>query len=242
MYYTGGDFLYLQVRGPKWRSWIFRYTIGGRTRYLGLGSARKVTLSDARRRAREHARAVGNGIDPLEAKRGEKQRRELDEARRVTFREAAERYVAAHRDTWRSKKHSNQWDSTLATYAFPVLGNLSVGAIDTGLVMKVVEPIWRDKSETANRVRGRIETVLDWAKARGYRDGENPARWRGHLSSLLPKRSKVRAVVAPSGFAVCRDRRSCGQSADARRHCSQRPRILDFNCFTHRRGSWRKLV
>ena len=197
MYYTGSDYLYLQVRGPKWRSWIFRYTLGGRTRYLGLGSARKgkVTLADARRRAGDYARSVANGIDPIEAKRGEKQRRELDEAKRVTFREAADRYIAAHRDTWRSEKHRNQWDATLATYVFPVFGDLPVQTINVGLVLKVIEPIWSAKPETANRTRGRIETVLDWAKARGYRDGENPARWRGHLSNLLPKRSKVRAVV-----------------------------------------------
>jgi integrase len=195
LHYTGSDYLYVQVKGPKWRSWIFRYTMGGRTQYLGLGSLRKVPLSDARRKARECARSVGNGVNPLESKRGDRQRRELDEAKRVTFREAGDRYIAAHRDTWRSEKHRNQWDATLGTYVFPVLGDLPVQAIDVGLVLKILEPIWAVKSETANRVRGRIETVLDWAKARGYRDGENPARWRGHLSNLLPKRSKVRAVV-----------------------------------------------
>jgi integrase len=193
MHYDG-DGLYLQVRGERWRSWIFRYTLNGRTRYAGLGSARKITLSDARRKAREHARSVGNSVDPLEAKCGEKQALALDEARRVTFREAADRYVGAHRDTWRSDKHRRQWDATLGTYVFPVFGKLPVHTIDTGLVLKVLEPIWSAKPETANRVRGRIETVLDWAKARGYREGENPARWRGHLANLLPKKTRVRGV------------------------------------------------
>jgi hypothetical protein len=168
LHYTGSDYLYVQVKGPKWRSWIFRYTMGGRTQYLGLGSLRKVPLSDARRKARECARSVSNGVNPLEAKRGDRQRRELDEAKRVTFREAADRYIAAHRDTWRSEKHRNQWDATLGTYVFPVLGALPVHQIDTGLVLKIVEPIWAAKSETANRVRGRIETVLDWAKSRAF--------------------------------------------------------------------------
>ena len=195
LHYTGSDYLYVQVKGPKWRSWIFRYTMGGRTQYLGLGSLRKVPLSDARRKARECVRLVGNGVNPLEAKHGDRQRRELDEAKRVTFREAADRYIAAHRDTWRSEKHRNQWDATLGTYVFPVIGALPVHQIDTGLVLKILEPIWASKPETANRTRGRIETVLDWAKSRGLREGENPARWRGHLANLLPKRSKVRAVV-----------------------------------------------
>ena len=102
--------------------------------------------------------------------------------------------IASHEAAWKNPKHRAQWKATLATYAYPVFGDLSVAAVDNGLVLKVLEPIWTTKPETAGRVRGRIEAVLDWAKARGYREGENPARWRGHLDKLLPNRRKVRAV------------------------------------------------
>ena len=112
----------------------------------------------------------------------------------MTFRQCAERYIAAHQAGWRNAKHTSQWRNTLATYAFPVFGDLPVQAIDVGLVMKVVEPLWPTKTETASRLRGRIENVLDWALARGYRQGDNPARWRGHLDNLLPRRSRVQKV------------------------------------------------
>src|SRR5262249_4124841 len=112
----------------------------------------------------------------------------------MTFRECADAYIKAHRAGWRNGKHAAQWEATLATYAGPVIGTLPVQVIDTALVLKVLEPIWTAKPETAGRVRGRIESILDWAKVRGFRAGENPARWRGHLDKLLPARSKVRRV------------------------------------------------
>jgi integrase len=110
------------------------------------------------------------------------------------FHQCAERYIAAHELGWTNHKHRAQWRNTLATYVYPVIGNLPVSAVDTGLVMKIIEPLWSSKPETAGRVRGRIESILDWAKVRGYRSGENPARWKGHLDHLLPKRSKVARV------------------------------------------------
>ena len=112
----------------------------------------------------------------------------------MTFAACAERYIASHKVGWRNPKHAAQWPATLGTYVYPVFGSLPVQAVDVGLVMKAIEPIWVQKPETAGRVRGRIERVLDWATARGYRQGENPARWRGHLENLLPKKSKVRRV------------------------------------------------
>jgi integrase len=118
----------------------------------------------------------------------------LEAAKALTFKAAASAYVASHRAAWHNAKHAAQWESTLSTYAYPVIGALSVQAVDTALVLKVLEPIWTTKPETASRVRGRIEAVLDWARARGFRQGENPARWRGHLDNLLPARTKVRAV------------------------------------------------
>src|SRR5262249_11336079 len=134
------------------------------------------------------------GIDPIEARRAERARQRLDAAKAVTFKQCAEGYINAHRAGWRNGKHAAQWSATLATYAHPVIGALPVQAVDTALVLKVLEPIWSMKPETASRLRGRLESILDYAKVRGYRDGENPARWRGHLDKLLPARSKVRRV------------------------------------------------
>jgi integrase len=130
----------------------------------------------------------------VEARKAKRAEERLTAATATTFEQCAERYIAAHRSGWRNPKHAAQWPSTLKTYAYPVFGSLPVQAVDTGLVMKVLEPIWHAKPETASRVRGRIEAVLDWATVRGYRKGENPARWRGHLDKLLPARGKVRKV------------------------------------------------
>src|SRR5262249_34567746 len=132
--------------------------------------------------------------DPIEARRQARIRMRLDAAKTVTFKDAATAYIKSHKAGWRNNKHGDQWTNTLSTYAEPVMGTFPVQAIDTALVLKVLEPIWTEKPETASRLRGRIEAVIDWAKARGYRDGENPARWRGHLDNLLPARSKVRKV------------------------------------------------
>jgi integrase len=134
------------------------------------------------------------GIDPIAARRAERARQRLDAAKAVSFKQCAEAYISSHRAGWRNSKHAGQWGATLATYAYPVIGALPVQAVDTGLVLKVLEPIWTAKPETAGRVRGRLESILDFAKVRGERDGENPARWRGHLDKLLPAHSKVRQV------------------------------------------------
>jgi len=142
-----------------------------------------------------------DGIDPIEARRAERLQARLDAAKAVTFKECAESYIKAHRAGWRNGKHTAQWGATLATYAEPIIGKLSVQTIDTALVLKVLEPIWTAKPETAARVRGRIESILDWAKVRGYRTGENPARWKGHLAELLPARGKVRKVEHHAALA-----------------------------------------
>jgi integrase len=158
---------------------------------MGLGSADDVSLADARRKAREARSLKAEGVDPLGAKRAHRAAAREAGAKAVTFKDAATSYIAAHRSGWRSVKHATQWQQSLADYMLPVIGPLPVAAIDTALVLKVLEPIWGTKTETASRVRSRIEATLDWAKVRGYRDGENPARWRGHLDKLLPKPSKV---------------------------------------------------
>lgn len=193
MYGDGGG-LYLRVTEDTTKNWVFRFMLNGRPRWMGLGPLHTVSLADARKRAGERRLQRHDGIDPIEARRAERLKAQLEAAKATTFKQCAESYIKAHRVGWRNGKHAAQWEATLATYAEPIIGKLSVQAIDTSLVLKVLEPIWTKKLETAGRVRGRIELVLDWAKARGYRAGENPARWKGHLDHLLPARGKVRKV------------------------------------------------
>jgi integrase len=192
--YGDGGGLFLQVSESGAKSWVFRFKNADRLRVMGLGPAHTITLVEARDRARECRKLRLDGIDPIEARRAERTKAKLDAAKAVTFAECADAYITAHKAGWRNPKHAAQWPATLAAYVNPTFGELPVQAIDTALVMKVLEQIWTEKPETASRVRGRIESILDWARARSYREGENPARWRGHLENLLPSRSKVRRV------------------------------------------------
>lgn len=196
--YGDGAGLWLHV-GPdaeaiSGKSWIFRFMLHGRAREMGLGPLHTVSLAEARERAAAARLMILDGKDPLEARRQERLRQKIEAARAMTFKQCAEAYIEAHRAGWRNAKHAAQWGATLETYAYPVFGELPVQTVDTALVMKVVEPIWTEKTETASRLRGRIEAVLDWATAREYRQGDNPARWKGHLDHLLPERGKVRKV------------------------------------------------
>jgi integrase len=192
--YACGHGLYLQVSEWGTRSWIFRYMRDGKARHLGLGSAIYVPLATARDRAFKLRQGLIAGIDPQEAKREEHTARATAAVKSKTFKECADAYVAAHEAGWRNGKSSTQWRQSLRDHVFPKLGPLSVTDIDTAAVLSALEPFWNEKPETASRVRGRIESILDWAKARRLRDGENPARWRGHLENLLPARRKVRRV------------------------------------------------
>ena len=193
MYHDGGG-LYLQVSAGGARSWIFRFTLDGRAREMGLGPVHAIPLAEARKRAAECRRMRVDGIDPIEARSEHRGWKKLEAANAMTFDACAAAYLSAHNASWRNVKHRDQWRNTLTSYAGPVLGSLPVQSIDVGLVMKALEPIWQAKPETASRLRGRIEAVLDWATVRGHRKGENPARWRGHLDKLLPARSKVHKV------------------------------------------------
>jgi integrase len=192
--YADGAGLYLQVTGISAKSWIFRYSLRGRAREMGLGSLRKVSLADARDEAAECHKLLKAHVDPIQERERRRAVAVLKTAKTITFKEAAKSYIASHRVGLKNPKHAAQWATTIATYAEPILGNLLVRDIDTGLIHKVLEPIWTTKPETASRVRGRIESILDWSKVHRYRDGENPAAWRGNLDKLLPKRSKVRKV------------------------------------------------
>jgi integrase len=191
MHPDGGG-LYLQVSASGAKSWIFRFMLDHRAREMGLGPADTIPLAEARKRAAECRRMRHDGIDPIEARRAGRDQKRLEAAKALTFDACAAAYINAHKTTWKNAKHRVQWSNTLKTYASPVFGGLPVQAVDTGLVMKALEPIWSEKPETASRLRGRIEAVLDWAKVSGYRQGENPARWRGHLDHLLPAPSKAK--------------------------------------------------
>jgi integrase len=205
MYADGGG-LYLQIKAAGARSWVFRYRMGARKtpRDMGLGSLETVSLADARSKATDKRNLILAGIDPIEARKRDKVAAALDASKAITFKECATAYIAAHREGWRNEKHAAQWTATLEAYAFPKIGKLPVRDIDAGAVLKVLEQkcddlpgkptLWSGKTETATRVRGRIEAILDWAKVRQYRTGENPARWRGNLEHSLPKRAKVQKV------------------------------------------------
>jgi integrase len=198
---TDGGNLFLQVSvgssGAINRSWVFRYDQDFKRHELGLGSIHTVSLSEARDKALSLRQQLLDGIDILEAKRAvklERQAKAAERARRVTFKNVAGMYLAAHEDSWKNPKHRAQWKSTLSAYVYPVMGDVPISDIDVDLVVRAVEPIWRTKPETASRVRGRIESILGYATVRKFRVGDNPARWRGHLAELLPAKGKVRKV------------------------------------------------
>lgn len=195
--YCDGGGLWLQVspgRGGVTKCWLFRFQLNGRARTMGLGPVDAVSLARAREKAQAARETLADGNDPLTAKQERRRTARLAVAKRMTFREAAERYIAAKSPEWKNEKHRWQWEATLEAHAYPILGDLSVADIDTPLVLKVLEPIWQDIPETASRLRGRIEAVLGWATVHRHREGDNPARWRNHLDKALPRRAKVRAV------------------------------------------------
>jgi integrase len=202
MHADGGG-LWLHVNQAGARSWIFRFMLRGRAREMGLGPVHTIGLAEARKLAQQCRQQLLEGIDPIEARQARRAGARVAAAKTMRFQECAEAYIAAHQAGWKNPKHAAQWPATLGAYVYPAFGNLPVQAIDTALVMKVLEqpiigaaagaaaPLWTAKPETASRVRGRIESILDWATAREYRHGENPARWRGHLDKLLLKKAKV---------------------------------------------------
>lgn len=194
-YYCDGAGLYLQVVESGAKSWIFRFKLNGKQRDMGLGPVHTVTLAEARSRARACRLLVLDGQDPIEARRASKLAEALERAQVTTFDQCAQGYIQAHRSSWKNAKHAAQWESTLSTYASPIIGGLPVGAVDTDLIVKVLAPIWQSKTETASRLRGRLESILDWATTSRFRQGDNPARWRGHLENLLANPGRAKRVV-----------------------------------------------
>jgi integrase len=230
-----GKGLYLRIGPTGSKSWIYRYQDDGKQHDLGLGPYPDISLAAARERATAQRRLRLDGQDPVATRRAGRDRAKLAVARAMTFRQCAEAYIAANRAGWREGSRSEHyWVATLEAYAYPVFGDLPVQMVDTALVTKAVEPLWANKVETASRVRGRIEKVLDWATVRGYRQGENPARWRGHLENLLPKKGKVASTKHHAALPYA----EIGAfMVDLRRQEGVAARALDFAILTGaRRG------
>jgi integrase len=194
-----GDNLYLRVRPDKSKSWAFRFKQAGRQHWLSLGPVRDVTLAEAREAARKMRNQLREGFNPLEIRR-ERQALAINEAGR-TFDAVAKLYIDAHAAGWKNPKHRAQWKSTLDTYASPVVGKTPIGSIGLDEIKRILMPIWELKPETASRLRGRIEAVLDYGTVHGWRKGENPAKWSGYLDQILPAKAKVRAVVHHAAVA-----------------------------------------
>ena len=193
-YYADGGGLYFRVSEFGTRLWAFRYTRAGKAREMGLGPYPDVALKEARLRAGEARRLLRDDLDPIERRQASKSTMAADREAALTFEQCTAAYIAVKEKEWKNAKHGDQWRNTLATYADPVIGKLLVRDVHQAHILKILEPIWTTKTETASRLRGRIESVLDYATARGYRKGDNPARWRGHLDKMLATPSKVAKV------------------------------------------------
>lgn len=192
--YGDGLGLWLQVGPTGAKSWSFRYMLAGKARQMGMGSIHTFSLSDARQKALEARQLVHAGIDPIEQNKATRATLRAEEAKAITFEQAAAQYIKANEKAWTSDKHAAQWTASLTAYAYPVVGKLPVAMVETAHISKILDPIWQEKTATASRLRGRIEKVLDWAKTKGFRDGENPARWKGHLEHSLAKPGKIAKV------------------------------------------------
>jgi len=195
-YHTCAKGLYLQVSKQGTKSWLFRYTspITKKRREMGLGSLDFVSLAEARQLAVDNKRLVIDGKDPIEERKQSQLQKQLEQARNLTFREVAEACIQSKSHGWKNAKHAQQWTNSLEAYVFPTLGHLPISEVSTDLVLKILDPIWVTKAETASRVRQRIETIWDYGKARNYMSGENPARLKGHLDKILSKTAKVKRV------------------------------------------------
>jgi integrase len=193
-YYGDGGGLSLLVSKSSSKSWVFRFTLAGRRREMGLGGLHTISLGIAREKALQCRRLLAEGTDPIQARDAAKASRALSTARLKTFDQCAAAYIKAHRGSWKSAKHAAQWETSLAAYASPVFGSMPVADVDTDVVVSALRAIWDTRTETATRLRGRIESILDWATVSQYRQGDNPARWRGHLENLLANPNKIAPV------------------------------------------------
>jgi integrase len=233
-YYADGAGLYLQVTSGGGKSWIFRYQLRGRPREMGLGPLAAYSLAEARHEAAEQRKLKSRGVDPLDHRRAHEAAQLAVSAKLVTFKEEAETYIAAHSASWRNDKHGDQWRNTMKAYVYPIIGDMSLADVDTAAVLLVLEPIWTGKTETAHRVRGRIERVLSRATSAGRRTGANPAQWRGHLEHILPARRRI----APRRHHPALDYREIGAfMVDLRQQPGIAARALELLILTATRTS-----
>ena len=236
--------LYLYVNNAGARSWVMRVLMGTKRRHMGLGGFPDVPLALAREKARKVRLDVESGVDPIVARKAAKGALASQQATEKTFKQAAEAFIEAKSDTWKNAKHRAQWTSTLETYAYPHLGKLLVRDVGLEHVLKVLEPIWKSKNETASRIRGRIEKVLDWATVRKLREGENPARWKGHLEMLLAAPSKVQSVEHHRALPV-RDMPTFFASLKAREGIAAKALAFAILCAARsgevRGGTWQEI-
>jgi integrase len=232
-YFNDGGNLYFRVAPGGTTGWIFRWSANGKTRDMGLGAYPQISLAAARKHAEECRALVQRGLDPIEQRRAQRGAQRVAEAKLLTFDDAVRLYIKDNESGWRSPKHRMQWGKTLADYASPVFGKLPVSAVDDGLVLRALKPIWNDKPDTASRVRGRIESVLNWARVHGYRTGENPARWKGHLDQVLPKKSEIRPA---ENFPAMHHRQVGAFMARLRERSDIAARCLEFLVLTAARS------
>ena len=217
--------LYLYITPTGARSWVLRIMVGSKRRHMGLGAFPTVTLSQAREKSRAAREEVINGIDPISLRKQAASELHAQQRSEITFEQASNAYIEAHGDSWRNPKHRAHWASTLKTYAFPHMGSLQVAHVQQTHVLAALEPIWKSKNETASRLRGRIEAILDWATVRHYRSGENPARWKGRLDKLLPAPAKIKKVAHHKALAVDK---MPGFMKDLRERAGYSARALEF--------------
>lgn len=194
--------LYMQVLPSGARTWVLRAVVADKRRDMGLGGFPDVTLAMAREKAREAREKIAKGVDPIAERAATRSMLAASQNAALTFEASARQFIGAKSAEWKNAKHAQQWGNTLEAYAYPVIGKIAVGDVALPHVLKILEPIWTSKTETASRLRGRIESVLDWATVRGYRTGENPARWKGHLDKILPAPGKVSKVEHHEAVAV----------------------------------------
>jgi len=232
-YYADGGGLYFRVSEFGTKAWAFRFTQVGKTREMGLGSFPDVSLKEARERAAEARRQLRDGVDPINQRQEAKSAQVAARASALTFEQCAVAYIAAKEPEWKNAKHGAQWRSTLATYVYPVIGKILVRDVEQSHVLQILQPMWTTKTETASRLRGRIENVLDYAKARGYRQGDNPARWRGHLDMLLATPGKVTKV---EHHAALQYAEIGGFMVELRGHSGLGARALEFAILTAARS------
>jgi len=229
--HADGKGLWLQVTGTGARSWLFQYVspITGKVRQMGLGGLDVLTLAAAREQARKARELVNDNKDPIDERDNTLNAARVEAARQIRFSDAAQQYIDSRRDTWANKVHAAQWQSTLETYAFPVIGEMFVADIKKQDVLKILEPIWKTKTETASRLRARIENVLDFAIAHGWREGPNPAAWKGQLREILPPPKKLKKVKHHAALPY----REIGQfMKKLRERDGIAPRALEFTILT----------